>query len=143
MKAQSTRALIFATTAVAVALLAGCATVPMSSTDAEPGTPITNDWQSPKPGTGKFVVTRDTGFAGAACAQRVSVDTCPIADLRTGQTVTVYLPQGEHVAGVETTGICGGGNSSAEVNITAGSTKYYRVGSGQSGDLKIEGSAFR
>src|ERR1700730_6375742 len=87
-------------TASGISLLVGCATSPIGSGEASMGHPIPNDWQSPAPNTGKFVVTRDSGFMGAACSQRIYVDGTPIGDLRTGQKVTVYLPAGEHIAGV-------------------------------------------
>jgi len=79
---------------------------------------------------------------GAACSQRIYVDGTPIADLRSGQSVTVYLPPGKHVTGVMSGGMCGGGSSSAQMTMAAGGTELFRVASGQSGDIKIEPSAF-
>lgn len=125
-----------------ISLLFGCATSPVASGEASMGHPIANEWQSPGPNTGKLVVTRDSGFMGAACSQRVYVDGTPIGDLRTGQKVTVYLPAGEHVAGVKPAGMCGGGSASAQMVMAVGATKVFRVASGQSGDVKIEPSAF-
>jgi hypothetical protein len=130
------------TMASGISLLVGCATSPIGSGEASMGHAIPNEWQLPAPNTGKFVVTRDSGLMGAACSQRIYVDGTPIGDLRTGQKVTVYLPAGEHVAGVKPAGICGGGSASAQVVMAAGATKLYRVASGQSGDVKIEPSAF-
>jgi hypothetical protein len=77
-----------------------------------------------------------------ATAARIYVDGRPIADLRSGQSVTVYLPVGEHVTGVIHDGLCGGGSASANLTMIAGATRVYRVASGQSGDIKIEPSAF-
>ncbi len=128
---------------VAAALLtAGCATSPIGSGEAQAGHAISNEWQSPAPNTGKLIVTRESGFMGAACAQRIYVDGTPIADLRSSQSVTVYLPAGEHVTGVKSTGLCGGGSASAQLVMSAGATKVFRVASGQAGDIKIEPSAF-
>lgn len=123
-----------------VASLAGCATSPGGS--SSPGHPLANQWQSPTPNSGTLVVTRDSGFMGAACSQRIYVDGTPIADLRSGQSVTVYLPAGKHVAGVMSGGMCGGGSSSAQLVMEAGGMERFRVAGGQSGDLKIEPSAF-
>jgi hypothetical protein len=39
-------------------------------------------------------------------------------------------------------GMCGGGSSSAQMTMAAGGTELFRVASGQSGDIKIEPSAF-
>ena len=79
---------------------------------------------------------------GAACSQRIYVDGTPIGSLRSGQSISVFLPAGEHVTGVMSSGMCGGGSSSSALVMTAGGTKFYRVASGQSGDIKIEPSAF-
>jgi hypothetical protein len=121
-------------------LAAGCATSP--STSSSPGHALPNQWQSPSPNSGVLTVTRDSGFMGAACSQRIYVDGTPIADLRSGQSVTVYLPAGKHVAGVMSGGMCGGGSSSAQMVMASGGSERFRVASGQSGDLKIEPSAF-
>jgi hypothetical protein len=136
------RAWILATMAAALAVTAGCATSPISSGEARGGTPISNAWQTQTADTGRFTVTRDRGLMGGACSQRVYVDGSPIGDLRNGQSITVYLPSGDHVAGVRPNGICGGGSASTEVHMTAGATKSYRIASEQSGDVKIEPSAF-
>jgi hypothetical protein len=126
----------------ALALVAGCATRPVASGEARGGTPISNEWQAPTANTGRFVVTRDRGMMGAACSQRVYVDGSPIGDLRSGQSITVYLPSGDHVAGVMPNGFCGGGSASTDVRMTAGATRYYRIASEQGGDVRIEPSAF-
>lgn len=123
-------------------ILSGCATSPIGSASASPGHKLPNEWQLPGVNTGKLIVTRDSGFMGAACSQRIYVDGTPIADLRSGQSVTVYLPAGKHVAGVMSGGMCGGGSSSAQMLMASGGTELFRVASGQSGDIKIEPSAF-
>ena len=129
-------------TVAAVSALAGCATSPVGSGEASTGSTIVNQWQQPGPNTGTLVITRDSGFMGAACSQRIYVDGTPVGDLRSGQKVTVYLPAGEHMAGIRPNGICGGGSSSVALTMSPGATKVYRVASGQSGDVKIEPSAF-
>ena len=121
-------------------LAAGCATSPSMS--SSPGHVLPNQWQGQSPNSGALTVTRDSGFMGAACAQRIYVDGTPIADLRSGQSVTVYLPAGKHVAGVMSGGMCGGGSSSAQMVMASGGSERFRVASGQSGDIKIEPSAF-
>lgn len=127
---------------LAAALTAGCATSPISSGEASNGKPIPSEFQTQTPDSGRLVVTRDSGFMGAACAQKIYVDGTQIGALRAGQKVQVYLPAGEHVAGVMSGGMCGGGSSSTQIIVKAGGTKFLRVASGQSGDIKIEPSAF-
>jgi hypothetical protein len=128
--------------ALSILAVTGCATSPIASGEASQGRVMPNEWQAPGPNSGKLVVTRDSGFMGAACSQKIYVDGTAIGSLRSGQTVTVYLPAGEHVTGVMTGGMCGGGSSSASLTMKAGGTKMFRVASGQSGDVKIEPSAF-
>lgn len=122
--------------------LAGCATSPVGADAANPGTIVPNPWQNPSPGTGELVVVRDKGFTGSACAEKVYVDSQEVAELRTGQRVSVYLPPGEHTAGVKPAGMCGGGSATTNINVVAGRRQVYRVGSQQSGDIKIEPSPF-
>jgi hypothetical protein len=123
-------------------LLGACATSPIASGEASAGKPVTNQFQTPAADSGSLIVTRDSGFMGAACSQKIYVDGTQIGSLRSGQKVQVYLPAGEHVAGVMSGGMCGGGSSSTQIIVKAGGTKHLRVASGQSGDIKIEPSAF-
>jgi hypothetical protein len=113
--------------------IVACATSPVGADDAKLGTAIWNPWQEPAAGTGELVVTRDKGIMGQACAQKVYVDSHVIGELRTGQKVTVYLPPGQHMAGVQPSGICGGGSAGVSVNVIAGQRQVYRIASGQSG----------
>lgn len=122
--------------------LAGCATRPVGADDAKPGTIIQNPWLSPLPGTGEVLVIRDKGYMGSACAEKIYVDSQEVAELRTSQRVSVYLPPGEHIAGVQPTSICAGGSAALSINVVAGRRQVYRVARQQSGDLKIEPSAF-
>jgi hypothetical protein len=123
-------------------LLAGCATSPISAGDATPGKVIAFQLAPPHTATGEFVVTRDVGMMGAACKTRVFIDSTLFAELTQGQTATAHLTPGEHIAGVENGGICGGGVAQASFVIVEGATRYYRIAGGQSGDLKIEPTAF-
>lgn len=122
--------------------LAGCATRPVGADDARPGVIIQNPWLSPLPGTGEVLVIRDKGYMGSACAEKIYVDSQEVAELRTSQRVTVYLPPGEHIAGVQPASICAGGSAALSINVVAGRRQIYRVARQQSGDLKIEPSAF-
>jgi hypothetical protein len=123
-------------------ILCACATSPVGVNEAKTGHVIANPWLNPAPNTGEFTVTRDSGLMGGACAQKIYVDGYEIASLRSGQKATVYLPAGDHKAGVTAAGICGGGTDGVAFHIKAGAHEVYRVASGQSGDIKIEPSAF-
>jgi hypothetical protein len=63
-----------------------------------------------------------------------------VAELRTSQGISVYLPPGDHIAGVKPDGICVGGTAGLSINVVAGRRQVYRVARQQSGDLKIEPS---
>ncbi len=128
------------------ALLSACATQPVDSSQARavpPSNMLSAQQLSPGPGTGKLIVTRDSGLMGAACSTRIYVDGEPIIDLDTSEKFEFYLPVGDHVLGARANGIfCGGGSSGVEVTIAENRTKIYRVSSGQSGDIIIQPSAF-
>jgi hypothetical protein len=83
-----------------LSILSGCATSPIGSASASPGHQLPNEWQSPGVNTGKLIVTRDSGFMGAACSQRIYVDGTPVADLRSGQSVTVALIFSAYCSGI-------------------------------------------
>jgi hypothetical protein len=73
---------------------------------------------------------------GIACTQRIYLNGTPAADLRVGQGVTLYVPQGEYIIGTMATGICDG-NAEASLTIQAGQSKSFRVGADQSGSLRF------
>lgn len=127
------------------ALLSACATQPVSNSQARavpPSSILSAQLLSPGPGTGKLIVKRDSGLMGAACSIRIYVDGEPVVDLGTAEKFEFYLPTGDHVLGARPNGICGGGASEAGVVIAENRTKVYRVSSGQSGDIRIQPSAF-
>jgi len=93
------------------------------------------------PQTGRILIKREGGLMGIACTQRIYLNGTPAADLRVGQGVTLYVPQGEYIIGTMATGICDG-NAEASLTIQAGQSKSFRVGADQSGSLKIQPTAF-
>ena len=122
-----------------------CATSPVSIHDAS-SVPslrlLASQWASPFPNSGRLVVTRDSGLMGAGCTVRLYVDAVPVADLEPSEKVELFIEVGEHVVGVTPKGICGGGTASTEVVVRADRQKVLRIGSGQSGDITIQPSAF-
>jgi hypothetical protein len=90
-----------------------------------------------------LVIKRDGGFMGSACAIRVFLGAVPVADLAPSEKVELFVPLGEHVvAAISSSSLCGGGVSEAAVVITPERQRILRIASGQSGDIKIQPSAF-
>jgi len=91
-------------------LLSGCATSPVSYSEAVPVPTeriLSRDLATARPDTGHITVSRDSGLMGAACTSRVFVDGKPIALMRNGERVDVYIEPGDHVLGVRPDGFCG------------------------------------
>lgn len=111
--------------AVAVALLAGCATSPVPSSEADP-VPSSRlfAFQAPAPGGSTLVVTRDKGFVGGGCNTTVSIDGRRAAEIGTGETAKFRVTPGEHIVSASS---CGSGLKERETNIKAGSTKKFRI----------------
>jgi hypothetical protein len=92
--------------------------------------------------TGSLIVKRDSGFMGSACTIRVFVDAVPVADLAPAEKVELFLGLGEHIVGVTSNGVCGGGVAEAAVVIIPERQKILRIASGQSGDIYLQPTAF-
>jgi hypothetical protein len=99
-------------------------------------------WLSQAPYTGSLIIKRDSGFMGSACTIRVFVDAVPVADLAPSEKIELFIALGEHVVGVTSNGICGGGVSEAAVVIFPERQRILRIASGQSGDIYLQPSAF-
>jgi hypothetical protein len=79
---------------------------------------------------------------GSACTIRVFLDGVPVADLAPAEKVEIFVPMGEHIVGVTSNGICGGGVAETAVVIALERQKILRIASGQSGDIYLQPSAF-
>jgi hypothetical protein len=132
-------------TAILALLIAACATTPTTIQQASnvPSSRIlAARWVSQAPYTGSLIVKRDSGFMGSACTIRVFVDAVPVADLAPAEKVEIFVPMGEHIVGVTSNGICGGGVAETAVVIGLERQKILRIASGQSGDIYLQPSAF-
>jgi type IV pilus biogenesis protein CpaD/CtpE len=131
--------------ATLLAALAGCATRPISNSEAVPA-PVERilapSLLQPSAESGKVTVKRDSGFGGSACTSRVFVDAKPVADLRASEKVVVYLPAGEHIFSAWPNGICGGGMSEVRATVKVGAEISFRIGYGSNGDFTINATAF-
>ncbi|WP_180191770.1 hypothetical protein [Pseudomonas syringae] len=117
---------------LAVALLAGCSSSPMSVGEAEP---VPSDelyaYQSKPTGeSGKVTVIRDQGFVGSGCDIVVYVDGRKAAKIGTGQRATFYLkPCSPSIgAGLAGSGLCAGAAvRTISANVQSGHESIYRI----------------
>jgi hypothetical protein len=136
-------------TVIIVLSLIGCATSPVSVHQASlvPSSrmlapQLVSQVQAQAQPTGSLIIKRDSGLMGSACTIRVFVDAVPVADLAPSEKVEVFVPTGEHIVGVTSNGICGGGVAEAAVVIFPERQKILRIASGQSGDIYLQPTAF-
>ena len=111
--------------ALGVALLAGCASSPVPSSQADP-VPSTRlfAYQAAVPGDSFLVVTRDKGFVGSGCNGTVSIDGVRAAEVGSGETAKFRVTPGEHIVSAST---CGSGLKERETSIKPGATKKFRI----------------
>lgn len=122
--------------AVAVAMLAGCASTAISVRDAKP---VPSDevyaFQAKPAGeSGKITVVRDSGAVGSGCDIVVYVDGRKAAKIGTGQRATFYLPPGSPNlgAGLAGSGLCAGSAMrTIATSVQPGKESLYRI----SGDI--------
>ena len=130
---------------VATFLIAGCATQPISNSEASPVPAdqiLTNRFSAQLPNTGEVVIKRDSGIGGSVCSSRIFVDGIPIANVAVSEKLVLYIPKGEHIFSARPNGICGGGLSEVKSSIGAGTVSTFRVGYGSNGDFFINPTAF-
>lgn len=135
------RVLLFCATVSMV----GCATQPISNSQAKPvpaDQVLDASLLQPQKDAGVVVVKRDSGVGGSACSSRVFVNGKAIADLNAAEKVTLYLPRGDYVLSAWPNGICGGGMSEVHASIAAGVETSFRIGYGSNGDFSIFQTAF-
>lgn len=121
--------------------LGGCATAPMPTGIAQPGAQIDGALTTARPGAGRILVKRDTGWMGGGCMHRIHLDGTPAAELRLGQAVVLYTPPGEHVVSAVAAGFCDG-VSEATVTVEVGKTKSLRSGYDGNGNIRLQPTAF-
>lgn len=135
--------------AVAVALLAGCSTSPVSPGEAKPVPKdrIVAFSAKPKEAYGTVVVTRDTGFLGGGCYVAVHIDGKLAARIDTGEVARFYLPTGDHLVGLgidkQGGGMCSWTDMLKEQSaiLKEGQVKRFRVGGDSQTGLDIRPSS--
>jgi len=128
----------FLTLFLAIAVLSGCATTPIASSQAD-NVPAERQlrFRNPAPDTVPVVVTRDAGFMSSACATRVFVNGELAAYVRAGERVTLNISAGEIILGAQPDGICAGGLVEIEAKLQAGRLTHYRIGYDHNGSLGL------
>lgn len=110
---------------LAVVLLAGCATSPVPSGQAD-AVPSSRLFGHQKQGNADavLIVTRDRGFVGGGCNTTISIDGQKAAEIGTGETARFFVPAGEHIVSASS---CGSGLKEREAVLKAGATKKFRI----------------
>jgi len=124
-------------------LLCGCATAPISTSKAHAVPPervLSSAYLTQRPGTCLVIVKRDTGILGSPCSSRVFVDSHPVAELATGEKVSLYLIPGEHIIGADSKA-CAGGLPEASIFARPDRPAALRIRYGTNGDFSIQPTA--
>lgn len=124
--------------ALAVVLLAGCASsaIPVSQADPVPRDELYAFQSKPAGESGKVTVVRDSGMVGSGCDIVVYVDGRKAAKIGTGQRASFYLPPGNPSigAGLAGSGLCGGAAiRTISANVQSGKESLYRISGDMSG----------
>jgi hypothetical protein len=132
------------TALITAAVLAGCASTPMTA-DQAVSVPVERVLDRSllvaQPGHGRVTVLREKDFGGAICDNRVFVDARPVADLRTGEKLVIYLPPGDHIFGLSP-GYCGGSLIELSGTVRADKPIALRTGVGASSGRYFQPTAF-
>ena len=126
-------------------LLNGCATTPVPTSEAA-DVPVARVLNGAllvrRADTGAVVVKRDAGIMASACTTRIFVDGMPIADIATGEKVTLHLTEGAHMLAGRANGVCIGGLVETSVVVVKGRLSAVRISYGSSGEFSIQPTAF-
>jgi hypothetical protein len=124
-------------------LLAACATSPMPTEQTRLTTNVLDQHMTSfKEKAGQLTIKRDPGLLGSACAMRVLIGGKPLAELWPAERITAFLPPGEYVVSVQSTGVCGGGDAEAGVTLTAEQAKTYRISIDEGMSIRVAPTAF-
>ena len=120
-----------------VMVLAGCAaTPPGASAVPVPGERVMAYGTKPQGvDFGTVVITRDSSFFGHGLVMKFAIDGKPVAEVRSGERITLFVPSGEHVFSAQL-----GVNPRKDVEaiIKPGVTRYYRLTMHSSGVTDID-----
>jgi hypothetical protein len=129
---------------LSIYFLAGCATTPVTTAEAKvvPASRIlASEYLVRQPGSCLVIIKRDAGIGGSACSSRVSVDGHPVADVASGEKISLYVSAGDHIIGSDPNGICGGGLSEVSIAARPDKPATLRIRYGSNGDYTIQPTA--
>ncbi|WP_426160141.1 hypothetical protein [Pseudomonas sp. TSRC2-2] len=113
--------------ALAVALLAGCATSPVPADKADP-VPSNRLFAFSGKSESQLVVTRDSGLYGSGCNYRLYIDGALAAEFASGEVARFGVKAGKHILGIKPSAACGGwGLVEREVDVKTGETVRRRI----------------
>jgi len=113
--------------ALAVALLAGCATSPVPADKADP-VPRNRLFAFSGKSESLLVVTRDSGLYGSGCNYRLYIDGTLAAEFASGEVARFGVKAGKHILGIKPSAACGGwGLVEREVDVKTGETVRRRI----------------
>lgn len=145
MKLMKDKLVVIALAVLVGSTLGGCATKPITTSNASPVPKeriIDAAFLQNSSSSGEVIIKRDTGLMGSACATRVFVNSKPVADIRPGEKVGIYLPEGEHILSAYPNDPCGGGLVEAKATVKVGGSYIYRIGSDSNAGIGIYPTAF-
>ncbi|MEB0226248.1 hypothetical protein [Pseudomonas sp. 10S4] len=133
--------------ALAIVVLAGCATSPVPSSEALPApAERVTDFQRKADGGGQIVVTRDSGFAGGGCYATVFLNGKPVARLNPKEKAVFQVPSGEWLvgAGLEGQALCGVNAERLETEtiVKPGQEKKFRIYTSGDGSVGVKPTTF-
>ncbi|EIL88253.1 hypothetical protein UU9_13226 [Rhodanobacter fulvus Jip2] len=123
---------------VLLAGLAGCATtpVPVSNADIVPKSRLETGYAQFKaqtPGFIKVTFVRDAGFNGAGRSVVLAIDGTNIAQIRTSESVVIYLAPGSHIFAVAPTPQAGDALVERSFIIGTEDPRFFRISLGSGG----------
>lgn len=135
--------------AVALVMLAGCSTSPVSPSEAKqvPIDRLVSFTSKPNEAYGTVIVTRDTGFMGGGCYVAIHIDGKLAARIDTGEVAKFYLPTGDHLVGLgidkQGGGMCSWTDMLKEqsASLKDGQVKRFRIGGDTQTGLDIRPSS--
>jgi len=91
----------------------------------------------PKSGHGAIVISRGHGVVGMQCDHRLELDGTPFAELRPGETVTVYPDPGQHRLRVQAPNFTCGGEAELSVVVRPDQRQAFRTSSLRNGEVAL------
>ena len=128
-----------------VLFISGCAIKPISTEDAKslPKERVLNSSYFIKDESKVLVVIkRDQGHVGSMCTTKVLIDGTPVANLRMSEKATIHLTPEQHIISSIPQGICGGGISELQIDLTSKKPSTFRIGYDGNATHKIQPTIF-